>query len=132
MDLVIYSFVHLELQLSIFMKKRYFAYSNAIPLFVWKNGNGIAVFKVALPHEYAQLYFQLYKSGNDKIHARKKVAKEQQNFVASRLDHATQSLISEKRIKPNHEISEVSVTSSNVPNALGFVSVGWSNSTNNV
>ena len=89
-----------------------------------QKGNGIAVWKVSLPHEYAQLYFHMYKFGSNKIHSRKQVAKEQQDFVASRLDHATQSLIFWKRIKSTHETSEDSVTASNSQNALWFVSVG--------
>ena len=62
----------------------------------------------------------------------KQVAKEQQNFVASRLDHATQSLIYGKRSKYTYEMSDVSVTPINAPNTLGFASVGWSKVTNNV
>ena len=100
------------------------------PIFPNKKGNGIAVCKVAFLHEYAQLYFQMYKAVNDKIHSRKQVAMEQQYFVASRLDHATQSLIVLKRSNSTHEMSDVSVISSNDPNALGFASVGWSKSTN--
>ena len=78
-----------------------------------------------MPHEYVQLYFQMYEARNDKIHARKQVAKEQQDFVASRLDHATQSLIARTGSKSTHEMSDVGVTSSNAPNALGFASIGW-------
>ena len=52
--------------------------------------------------------------------------------MASRLDHATQSLISRKRSKSNHEISDDSVTSSNAPNALGSEFVGWSKTKNNI
>ena len=76
--------------------------------------------------------FHIYIYGNEKIHARKKVAKEQQDFVASRLYHATQSLISGKISKFTHEISDVSITSSNAPNSLEFASVGRSKSTKNV
>ena len=81
---------------------------------------------------YAQLYFQLYKAVNDKIRKRKQVSKEQQYLVTSRLDHATQSRIDVKRSNSTHKISDVGVTSSNAPNALGFLSIGSSNSTNNV
>ena len=57
---------------------------------------------------------------------------QQQYFVASSLDHATQSLISGKRCNSTHEMSDISVTSSNAPNRLVFASVGWSKITNNV
>ena len=107
-------------------------HTRAASHFSTQKGNGIAVYKLGLPHGYAPLYFQLYRYGNDKIHARKQVSKEQQDLVSGRLDHATQSLIFGKRIKSPHEKSDASVTSSNDPNTLGFASVGWSKSTKNV
>ena len=45
MDLVIYSFLHLEVQLSILMRQHYFAYSNAISIFFGKMGNCTGVVK---------------------------------------------------------------------------------------
>ena len=39
MDLVIYSFLQLKVQLSIFIRQLYFAYSDAIPLLFGKIGN---------------------------------------------------------------------------------------------
>ena len=100
------------------------SHTRAFSHFSKQNGNGIAVCKVAFPYKYTQLYFQLYRSVNDKIHARKQVAMEQQHFVASRLDHATQLLISRKRSNFTHELSDISVTSSNARNVLGFSSIG--------
>ena len=45
MDLVISSFVHLEVQLSIFMRQNYFAYINSIPLLFGKMVNLMVVVK---------------------------------------------------------------------------------------
>ena len=99
-------------------------HTRSVSHFSKQKGNGIAVYKEALPHEYSRLYFQMYKAINDKIHARKQFDKEKKDFVVIMLDHATQSLISGKRSKSTHKMSDVSVTSTNAPNASGFASVG--------
>ena len=45
MDVVISRFVNMEAQLSIFMRQRYFAYRDSIPLFFGKMGNYTSVVK---------------------------------------------------------------------------------------